>query len=139
MNKTQKKDLASLTLLGAGGKNKPLKKLESFPNKTDRPYLIELTTEEFTCLCPMTGQPDFAKIKISYVPGKKILESKSLKMYLWSFRNTGCFHEHVVNAIIDDIAKAVEPVWCMVEGDFNARGGIAIKVKAQTGTRPENV
>ena len=87
----------------------------------------------------MTGQPDFARIKISYVPDKKIVESKSLKLYLWSFRNQGCFHEHVTNVILDDLVKTLDPVWCKVEGDFNVRGGIGIKVTAQKGTRPENV
>ncbi len=139
MKKTQKKDLTKLTLLGNGKKNKPSKKLEVFPNKSKLPYLVELTTDEFTCLCPMTGQPDFAKIKISYIPNKKIVESKSLKLYLWSFRNEGCFHEHLTNVILQDLADALEPTWCRVEGDFNIRGGIGIKVTAQCGVRPENI
>ncbi len=138
---TQPKDTKELTLLGGGrkGKAKPSKQLEVFPNKTDNAYLVELYTDEFTCLCPVTGQPDFARIKISYVPDKKIVESKSLKLYLWSFRNQGCFHEHVTNVILDDLVKALDPVWCKVEGDFNVRGGIGIKVTAQKGTRPEHV
>ncbi len=139
MKKTQKKDLTKLTLLGNGKKNKPSKKLEVFPNKSKLPYLVELTTDEFTCLCPMTGQPDFAKIKISYIPNKKIVESKSLKLYLWSFRNEGCFHEHLTNVILQDLADALEPTWCRVEGDFNIRGGIGIKVTAQCGVRPESI
>ena len=139
MKKTQKKDLAALTLLGGGKKNRPSKKLEAFPSKTSKKYLVELETDEFTCLCPVTGQPDFAKIKISYVPDKKVVESKSLKLYLWSFRNEGCFHEHAINIIAQDLEKALEPVWCKVEGQFKARGGIAIKVSVQTGTKPDNV
>ena len=141
MPKTTKKDVSSLTILGSSsekfGKNKPQKKLETFPNKNvGRPYTIELETSEFTCLCPVTGQPDFAKIKISYVPDRKIVESKSLKLYLWSFRDEGCFHEHITNTILDDLVAALDPVWCAVEGDFNARGGIAIKVRAEHGKNP---
>lgn len=141
MNKTQPKDTKNLTLLGSGlkGKARASKKLEVFPNKTKNAYLVELYTDEFTCLCPVTGQPDFAKIKISYAPRGKIVESKSLKLYLWSFRNQGCFHEHITNVILDDLCAVLDPVWCRVEGDFNVRGGIAIKVSAQKGTRPDNV
>lgn len=140
MAKTSKKDLKNLTQLGAGKKNKASKKLETFPNKNPtRPYVVELYTEEFTCLCPATGQPDFAKIRIRYVPAKKIVESKSLKLYLWSFRNEGCFHEHLTNIILDDLVEALDPVWCRVEGDFNLRGGIGIKVSASHGTHPENI
>lgn len=141
MKKTQKKDLSTLTLLGEGRKTKakPSKKLETFPSKTKNHYLVELFTDEFTCLCPATGQPDFAKIKISYVPAERIVESKSLKLYLWSFRNEGCFHEHLTNVILQDLTDALKPVWCKVEGDFNIRGGIGIKVIAQSGKRPDDV
>jgi len=139
MGKTTKKDLKDLTLLGfanKGKKAKASKKLETFPSKNDgRNYVVELETTEFTCLCPMTGQPDFAKIRISYIPREKIVESKSLKLYLWSFREQGCFHEHLTNMILDDLVEALDPIWCQVEGFFNARGGIAIKVTAQHGTR----
>ena len=138
MKKTQKKDLSLLTELGKG-KTKASRKLEVFPSKTNNKYLVELYTDEFTCLCPATGQPDFAKIKISYVPNKKIVESKSLKLYLWSFRNEGCFHEHLTNIILQDFVDAAEPIWCKVEGDFNIRGGIGIKVTAQFGQKPENL
>jgi len=138
MGKTSKKDLSKLTMLGAGKKNKASKKLETFPNKNKgRNYLVELSTSEFTCLCPATGQPDFASIKISYIPREKIVESKSLKLYLWSFRNEGCFHEHLTNIILDDLSKALEPVWIRVEGNFNVRGGIAINVTAEAGDKPE--
>lgn len=116
--------------------NKPSKILETFPNKAKgRNYIVELTTDEFTCLCPITGQPDFAKITIRYIPDARIVESKSLKFYLWSFRNEGCFHEHIVNVILDDLVAALKPVWCEVVGNFNARGGIAINVTAQYGER----
>jgi 7-cyano-7-deazaguanine reductase len=96
--KTKTNDLAGLTLLGKTAK--PVRKLETFPNHHRRHYTVTLQTEEFTCVCPMTGQPDFAKIKIQYIPDKKIVESKSLKLYLWSFRNEGVFHEHVTNIIL---------------------------------------
>ena len=116
--------------------NKPSKILETFPNKAKgRNYIVELTTDEFTCLCPITGQPDFARITIRYIPDERIVESKSLKFYLWSFRNEGCFHEHIVNVILDDLVAALKPVWCEVVGNFNARGGIAINVTAQYGKR----
>lgn len=142
MSKTQKKDLSGLTLLGSalgGKKAKPSRKLEVFPNKNPgRNYVVELETSEFTCLCPATGQPDFATIKISYIPREKIVESKSLKLYLWSFRNEGCFHEHLTNIILDDLVKALDPIWCRVVGNFNARGGIAIKVTAEAGQLPQN-
>jgi 7-cyano-7-deazaguanine reductase len=120
-----------LTLLGKKV-SKPLKKLEAFANKAPgRFYLVSLESEEFTCVCPITGQPDFASIKITYVPDKLILESKSLKLYLWSYREQGVFHEHVVNQILDDLVKALDPHWCLVTGKFRVRGGIAIKVDAE--------
>lgn len=136
---TQKSDLAGLSELGRG-KTLPSRKLETFPNKNpERNYTVELNTEEFTCLCPATGQPDFAKLRITYVPRKKIVESKSLKLYLWSFRETGCFHEHLTNLILSDLVEAMNPVWCKVEGFFNSRGGIAIKVTAQSGKKPKDI
>ena len=137
MPKTSKKDLSGISLLGAGKKNKPSKILETFPNKNrGRNYVVTLHADEFTCLCPATGQPDFAKLKIEYIPGEKIVESKSLKLYLWSFRNVGCFHEHLTNLILDDIVAALNPVWCKVTGKFNVRGGIAITVEAEHGKNP---
>ena len=84
----------------------------------------------------MTGQPDFATITIRYIPDQRILESKSLKLYLWSYRNEGVFHEHVVNQILDDLVKALDPLYCEVVGRFNVRGGIAITVEAKY-ERPE--
>ena len=127
---TKKNDLAGLTLLGKPAK--PIRKLETFPNHNDkRDYVITLQTEEFTCVCPKTGQPDFAKIKIQYIPDKKIIESKSLKLYLWSFRNEGVFHEHVTNIILDDLVAALQPRWCKVSTEFAVRGGIGITVDAE--------
>jgi 7-cyano-7-deazaguanine reductase len=130
---TKKTDLAGLTLLGKP--SKPVRRLETFPNHNDkRDYLITLQTEEFTCVCPKTGQPDFAKIKIQYIPDKKIIESKSLKLYLWSFRNEGVFHEHVTNIMLDDLVAALQPRWCKVSAEFAARGGIGITVDAEFGS-----
>ena len=126
---TKKNDLSGLTLLGQAAK--PLRKLETFPNHTSRNYTITLQTEEFTCVCPMTGQPDFAKIQIEYIPDKKIVESKSLKLYFWSFRNEGVFHEHLTNIILDDLVAALKPRVCKVSAQFAVRGGIAITVEAE--------
>ncbi len=127
---TKKNDLAGLTLLGS--KTKTVRKLEAFPNHNpDRNYMITLQTEEFTCLCPVTGQPDFAKIKIQYIPDKKIVESKSLKLYLWSFRSEGVFHEHVTNIILDDLVCVLKPRYCKVSAEFSIRGGIGIIVDAE--------
>lgn len=101
--------------------------LEAIPNKNSgRNYFVTLTTEEFTCLCPITHQPDYAAIKIRYIPDKKLVESKSLKLYLTSFRNHGTFHEDVINTIADDLIKLLEPRYLEVEGLFKVRGGISI-------------
>ncbi len=127
---TDKSDLKGLTLLGRGAK--PRRKLETFPNHhPGRDYVVTLKTEEFTCVCPATGQPDFAKLTIQYIPDQKILESKSLKFYLWSFRDQGAFHEHVSNVILDDLVKALAPRWCKVTAEFSVRGGISITVEAE--------
>ncbi len=127
---TKKNDLAGLTLLGKPAK--PSKKLETFPNHhAGRDYVVTLTTEEFTCICHKTGQPDFATIKIEYIPDKKIVESKSLKFYLWSFRDEGVFHEHVANIILDDLVVALKPRWCKVSAQFAVRGGIGITIDAE--------
>lgn len=132
---TQVNDLEGLSILGHAS-NKPQKKLETFPNRhPDRDYTVTLATDEFTCICPATGQPDFATLTISYVPEAKIVESKSLKLYLWSYRNEGVFHEHVTNVILDDLVSALEPRWCEVRADFGIRGGITITVLAEY-TRP---
>src|SRR5215470_2945268 len=120
-----------LTLLGQDVRQ-PSKQLETFPNKNPgRPYSVTLVCPEFTCVCPMTGQPDFATITIRYIPDQRIVESKSLKLYFWSFRNEGHFHEHVVNQILDDLVAALDPLYCHVTGAFSVRGGISITVEAE--------
>lgn len=127
---TENPDLADLTLLG--GPARPSKNLEAFPNRTPgRYYRVILETDEFTCLCPKTGQPDFASIRVEYVPDEKVVESKSFKLYLWSYRDEGAFHEHVVNRILDDLVHTLDPHWCLVRGVFNIRGGIGITVEAE--------
>ncbi|MBN1696923.1 MAG: NADPH-dependent 7-cyano-7-deazaguanine reductase QueF [Spirochaetales bacterium] len=127
---TDTSDLDNLFILGS--KSGPQRKLEAFPNHSpQRHYLVTLKTDEFTCVCPKTGNPDFARIRIWYVPDKKIVESKSLKLYLWSFRNEGVFHEHLVNQILDDLVEVIDPHWCLVKGVFNIRGGIGIDVHAE--------
>ncbi len=109
-----------------------MRRLETFPNRhPGRPYVVTLSCPEFTCLCPVTGQPDFARLTIRYVPKERILESKSLRLYLWSFREEGHFHEHVTNRILDDLVAALDPRSCEVIGRFNVRGGIAITVEAR--------
>jgi len=99
-------------------------------------YLVESETKEFTCVCPLTGQPDFATIRIRYAPGAKCFELKSLKLYLWSFRNESHFHEDVTNKIMADLRDVLDPIWLEVCGDFNIRGGIATTVTARCGKRP---
>ncbi|MBU1699179.1 MAG: preQ(1) synthase [Candidatus Eisenbacteria bacterium] len=107
------------------------RQLETFPNpKPERDYEIRSETDEFTCVCPMTGQPDFGTIRIRYIPNKLCIELKSLKLYLWSFRNEGHYHEAVTNQILDDLVKACAPRWMEVEADFNMRGGIQTVVTA---------
>jgi 7-cyano-7-deazaguanine reductase len=133
---SESSDLDELTILGRPAQ--PSKKLEAFPNRSPgRHYLVTLETKEFTCLCPITGQPDFASIKIQYVPDEKIVESKSLKLYLWSYRDEGAFHEHVVNQICDDLLKVLDPHWLKVTGVFQVRGGIGITVDAEHTKTPE--
>ncbi|MBI2360567.1 MAG: NADPH-dependent 7-cyano-7-deazaguanine reductase QueF [Deltaproteobacteria bacterium] len=103
----------------------PSKALETFSNPHPaRDYEISMECPEFTCLCPRTGQPDFATIRIRYVPDVLCVELKSLKLYLWSFRNEGAFHEDVINRILDDLVRACQPRSMTVVGDFNVRGGI---------------
>ncbi len=104
---------------------RPAKTLETFPNPAPRrDNTIAFTCPEFTCLCPKTGQPDFATIAIRYVPNRTCVELKSLKLYLWSFRNEGHFHEAVTNRILDDLVKLLRPRFLEVVGDFFVRGGI---------------
>lgn len=115
----------------------PSKQLETFPNPApDRDYEIAFDCPEFTCVCPMTGQPDFAHFKIRYVPDRTCVELKSLKLYLWSFRNEGHFHEAVTNRILDDLVGAISPRSITVVGDFFVRGGIGTVVTATHHKRP---
>jgi len=111
---------------------KPSKELQTFPNPNpERDYEIAFEAPEFTCLCPMTGQPDFATFRIRYVPDQKCVELKSLKLYLWSYRDEGAFHEAVTNRIANDLIAALDPRSLFVEGDFYVRGGIGTKVKVE--------
>jgi 7-cyano-7-deazaguanine reductase len=117
--------------------SKPSKELETFPNpEPGRDYEIRFTCPEFTCLCPRTGQPDFATFTIDYVPDRLCVELKSLKLYLWSFRDEGHFHEAVTNRILNDLVEALAPRRMRVVGDFKIRGGIHTMVTAEHG-RPE--
>ncbi|PIW65737.1 MAG: NADPH-dependent 7-cyano-7-deazaguanine reductase QueF [Candidatus Omnitrophica bacterium CG12_big_fil_rev_8_21_14_0_65_45_16] len=119
----------------------PTKQLEIFANpKPDRDYMIRFECPEFTCVCPKTGQPDFATIRIEYTPDELCVELKSLKLYLWSFRNEGHFHEAVTNKILDDLLEALKPRYMKVAGDFYVRGGIHTVIEAEhTGVRPGRV
>lgn len=110
----------------------PSRQIETFPNPSpDRSYEINMECPEFTCLCPRTGQPDFAIIRIRYVPAALCIELKSLKLYLWSYRNEGAFHEAVINLILDDLVRACHPKSMTVVGDFNIRGGIHTTITAE--------
>ncbi len=110
----------------------PSTKLETFPNPNpDRDYTIRIETPEFTCLCPKTGQPDFAVITIEYIPDQLCVELKSYKLYIWSYRDQGAFHEAVTNRILDDLVNACQPRWMKVEAKFNVRGGIYTTVVAE--------
>jgi 7-cyano-7-deazaguanine reductase len=108
------------------------KQLETFSNPTpERDYTIRMEVPEFTCLCPKTGQPDFATLHIEYVPDKLCIELKSLKLYMWSYRNEGAFHEAVTNRILDDLAKACQPRFMRLTAEFYVRGGIYTTVIAE--------
>lgn len=110
----------------------PSKDLETFPNpQPERDYTLRIRVPEFTCLCPKTGQPDFGVIDIAYVPDQKCVELKSLKLYMWSFRDQGAFHERVTNEILDDLVRALEPRFMRVTAEFNVRGGIYTTVIAE--------
>ena len=110
----------------------PSKELETFPNpQPERDYTIRIRVPEFTCLCPKTGQPDFATIHIDYVPDLKCVELKALKLYIWAYRDEGAFHEAVTNRILDDLVAACEPHFMRVTAEFNVRGGIYTTVVAE--------
>jgi 7-cyano-7-deazaguanine reductase len=111
---------------------KPSSDLTTFENpKPVRDFTIRIDIPEFTCLCPMTGQPDFAKLTIEYVPNKLCVELKSLKLYMWTFRERGAFHEAVTNEILDHIAAAISPNFMRLRAEFNVRGGIYTTVVAE--------
>ena len=141
------KDEENLTKLGSNGTKYPQdyapEMLETFVNKhQENDYWVKFNCPEFTALCPITGQPDYATIYISYVPNEKMVESKSLKLYLVSFRNHGDFHEDVVNVIMKDLVKLMEPKYIEVWGKFLPRGGISIDPYAnygQPGTKFEEL
>ena len=124
-----------LTLLGKSEARLPSSpsdaRLETFPNPAKRPYRIRFETADFTSLCPVTGQMDFAQITIEYVPAKLCVESKSLKFYLASYRNERAFNEAVTNRILDDFVRACSPREAVVTAEFSARGGIALTVRAE--------
>lgn len=114
--------------------SQPRKRLETFPNPNPaRDYTIRFTCPEFTCLCPRTGQPDFATIRIQYVPDRACVELKSLKLYLWSFRDVGAFHEKVTNDICNDLIGLLQPRRLTVVGEFRVRGGITTTVTCRHG------
>ncbi|MBI4366207.1 MAG: NADPH-dependent 7-cyano-7-deazaguanine reductase QueF [Deltaproteobacteria bacterium] len=118
----------------------PAKRIETFPNPhPERDYVIHCECPEFTCLCPRTGQPDFATVSVRYVPHELCFELKSWKLYLWSYRNEGVFHEAVTNTICNDLVAAIRPRWLEVVLRFTVRGGIATTVTATHGTRPPHV
>ena len=118
----------------------PTTSVETFPNPSpERDYTIRMTMPEFTCLCPKTGQPDFATLKLEYVPEQHCIELKSLKMYLWSFRNRGCFHEAVTNEMLGHFVTSIAPRFMRLTAEFYVRGGIYTTVVAQhqaTGWKP---
>ena len=118
----------------------PSKQLETFPNPSpQRDYRVHMEIPEFTCLCPKTGQPDFATLYLDYVADRLCLELKSLKLYIWSYRNEGAFHEAVTNRMLDDFARAIKPRFMRLAAKFYVRGGIYTTIVAETrkkGWRP---
>lgn len=123
---------------------KPSKELETFDNpRPERDYTIRITMPEFTCLCPKTGQPDFATIDLEYIADRKCVELKSLKLYIWSFRDEGAFHEDVTNQILSDLVAATQPRFMRITAEFNVRGGVYTSVvaehRAENWTPPEPV
>jgi 7-cyano-7-deazaguanine reductase len=112
--------------------SRPSKTLETFPNPApERDYRIHMEIPEFTCVCPMTGQPDFATLTLDYIADKLCVELKSLKLYVWSYRDEGAFHEAVTNRILEDLVRATEPRYMRLEAKFNIRGGIHTTVVAE--------
>ena len=133
---TKKKLEPTLKTLPKRRVTEPSTTLDTFASpRPGRSFEIRFETDEFTCLCPMTGQPDFARLRITYIPDQLCVESKSLKLYLWNYRDRGAFHEAVTNQILDDLAAALAPQWLRVEGDFLIRGGIRTLVSAEHGRK----
>jgi 7-cyano-7-deazaguanine reductase len=133
---SKKGALSKLTQLGAVPTVQATKALETFANPNpDRDYLIHMQIPEFTCLCPKTGQPDFATLYLDYIPEKRCVELKSLKLYIWSFRDEGKFHEAVTNEILDDVVKAIAPRFARLTAKFWVRGGIFTTVVAEHRTK----
>lgn len=131
--KTKLSDTSGITLLGSA-KRGATRKLETFPFRhKGRTTRVTFHCTEFTCVCPVTGQPDYAKIDVEYIPNDRALESKSFRNYLWSFRDEPVFHEDIVNKILDDLDAFLKPKYLRVTGFFNVRGGIAIDVTAERG------
>jgi len=113
-------------------KSTPSKKIKTFPNPSPgRDYLIQMRIPEFTCLCPLTGQPDFAELLLDFVADKNCVELKSLKLYVWSYRDEGAFHEAVTNRILDDIVSAIKPRYARITSRFFVRGGIFTTITAE--------
>ena len=140
MTKATKSDLKALGGNTAIPDHPDPKVLERIPNsQSDSNYLVRFTAPEFTSICPVTGQPDFAHLVLDYVPGKWIVESKSLKLYLYGFRNHGAFHEDCTVQIGKDIQKLLRPKWLRIGGYWYPRGGIPIDVFWQTGVPPKGV
>ena len=112
--------------------SRPSKRLQTFPNPApERDYRIHMEIPEFSCVCPMTGQPDFATLVLDYIPDRACVELKSLKLYVWSYRDEGAFHEAVTNRILEDLVKATRPRFMRVTAKFNVRGGIRTSVVAE--------
>ena len=112
--------------------SRPSKRLQTFPNPApERDYRIHMEIPEFTCLCPMTGQPDFATLSLEYIPDRRCVELKSLKLYVWSYRNESAFHEAVTNRILEDLVRAAQPRYLRLSAKFNVRGGIYTSVVAE--------
>ena len=143
MPPTKTKRSSRLTLLGRSQAKLPKSpneaRLETFPNPAHRNYWIHFETDDFTSVCPITGQPDFARIDIAYVPDRLCVESKSLKFYLASYRNVRAFDEAITNRILDDFVKACAPREATVTAQFSARGGITLSVRAEYPENPPEI
>ncbi len=128
---SSKETSLGLTKLGSKPTAPAVKTLETFPNpQAKRDFVVHMQIPEFTCLCPITGQPDFATLYLDYIPDKRCVELKSLKLYIWSFRNEGKFHEAVANEILDEIVRVISPRYARLTAKFWVRGGIFTTVEA---------